>query len=806
MLYFYKNNFKNIILFNKYFFFFLFSFFLKFVFIILLFSGSARAYVNLSPPILETKVLDHNFYKVLYEADRHINFSVSRFDKNIRGSFENLESLNFNIDMSKETVFEVDSVETYDDKIFYIYIKFIKLNGVAQNYFDSQITFRLDEISDFNMKESLKVYLETLLFPNISSNAYVAPEENAAMIQNHGLYRLNLLKYRVLESPSEFLQDLSDRGTLYNPIQNQRILENQYVIEKFGPSPNIGYELSVHDFNFLKTKKAKANNPFAVMSSFFSLEVLGFSFGGDENTSGNVFELNDELDDEVKNRLSLSEKDIIWRPLFTGRLIEESKQNQYLIDTKDLFYCLPNDNNCLFNTFLNEPSKDLCINGDCFSTLERSITNLKRELSLDPDLFKPTSVFQVDDYLLSQKMTYSRNEDRFIYSVGSLATNTLSESISEEHNHIYSKLRLLKKELPLEGVFLEGHGNTTLLFNDVWSPLLNLTIVLLVDDFTFREKKFNCPELYFCFYPVYINGVRNPLIDKNFKPINDIMPPAFVKIEKAVFKYLNSEQEKNYLPNFNEINEFFEFTSEEEKKCQDDELLANQTLKATPNTRESIGLPLDPEVAVMSGGLGQTEGYSGAHRGQDFKASPRDPNAEVTSPFTGCIIEKGWDDKEHFGNYLILKVVLNEDFNEISVFSPTTLKFLQTDPVGSFKKGEIIYVLFAHFGKKRQSLAHTDPIFNNLRLYQFIKVGDILGLIGNTGLATGPHLHMELKKKDKDIGMGINNNRINWSVANSYEFVDFLSGSYKNEDSGNQWILYDNTINGADFAGSRYFK
>lgn len=55
-----------------------------------------------------------------------------------------------------------------------------------------------------------------------------------------------------------------------------------------------------------------------------------------------------------------------------------------------------------------------------------------------------------------------------------------------------------------------------------------------------------------------------------------------------------------------------------------------------------------------------------------------------------------------------------------------------------------ICVKISHINEIESFYAHLKEINNNLRLGQDIKQGQIIGLLGETGLAYGPHLHFQL--------------------------------------------------------------
>jgi murein DD-endopeptidase MepM/ murein hydrolase activator NlpD len=76
-------------------------------------------------------------------------------------------------------------------------------------------------------------------------------------------------------------------------------------------------------------------------------------------------------------------------------------------------------------------------------------------------------------------------------------------------------------------------------------------------------------------------------------------------------------------------------------------------------------------------------------------------------------------------------------------------------PVRSTGDGKIIYrgrkggygktVIIRHGGKFSTLYAHMNSYRRGLRTGKSVKQGDIIGYVGSTGLATGPHLHYEFR-------------------------------------------------------------
>lgn len=58
------------------------------------------------------------------------------------------------------------------------------------------------------------------------------------------------------------------------------------------------------------------------------------------------------------------------------------------------------------------------------------------------------------------------------------------------------------------------------------------------------------------------------------------------------------------------------------------------------------------------------------------------------------------------------------------------------------------YIILSHdLGKMTSVYAHLSKTF--VDKYQYVKKGDVIGLVGQTGMATGPHLHFEIRQGGK---------------------------------------------------------
>lgn len=71
------------------------------------------------------------------------------------------------------------------------------------------------------------------------------------------------------------------------------------------------------------------------------------------------------------------------------------------------------------------------------------------------------------------------------------------------------------------------------------------------------------------------------------------------------------------------------------------------------------------------------------------------------------------------------------------------------ESVTASKRGYGNHIVIKHrFGYKTR-YAHMSRF--NVKEGQFVKRGDIIGFVGNTGSSTGPHLHYEVEKDNKKV-------------------------------------------------------
>lgn len=129
------------------------------------------------------------------------------------------------------------------------------------------------------------------------------------------------------------------------------------------------------------------------------------------------------------------------------------------------------------------------------------------------------------------------------------------------------------------------------------------------------------------------------------------------------------------------------------------------------------------EHTFLYGSLGV--GRCGLHTGLDLRSAMGEP---VTAVASGQVVYAGEDSTQLLGPRL-------------NYYGKTVLlKLEQGDCVHTAVVGDLpdyrklaVYVLYAHLGRI------------SVQVGQFVRAGDVLGSVGMTGIAMGPHLHLEVR-------------------------------------------------------------
>jgi len=61
------------------------------------------------------------------------------------------------------------------------------------------------------------------------------------------------------------------------------------------------------------------------------------------------------------------------------------------------------------------------------------------------------------------------------------------------------------------------------------------------------------------------------------------------------------------------------------------------------------------------------------------------------------------------------------------------------------------YVRIRHVNSLKTAYAHMKKFAKNTRVGKRVKQGDVIGYVGTTGRSTGPHLHFEVLKNNKQV-------------------------------------------------------
>lgn len=173
-------------------------------------------------------------------------------------------------------------------------------------------------------------------------------------------------------------------------------------------------------------------------------------------------------------------------------------------------------------------------------------------------------------------------------------------------------------------------------------------------------------------------------------------------------KYYNSEIERETIPckiDYTEV-----YTEKTDKKAEQKEFVFLVNERFSPTQRayfldSGLRLPLNKDTYRISSAFGKRKNpFSGEwkdHNGIDLAAAEGTPVYAIKDGYVAYAIK----DDPTFGNYVIL----------------------------THDKGAMTSV-YAHLSK---------ICFEQ---YEYIKKGDIIGFVGQTGMATGPHLHFEIRK------------------------------------------------------------
>lgn len=203
-----------------------------------------------------------------------------------------------------------------------------------------------------------------------------------------------------------------------------------------------------------------------------------------------------------------------------------------------------------------------------------------------------------------------------------------------------------------------------------------------------------------------LNGIENSKVDiKNKKLILPVVCGLFIPVNKANNSIQVILQEKYGNESLTNLPSYY--------KIDGEEYYFLQGFKFSPTERayfldSDLGLPLKPEKFWISSEFGRRKnplsGEMKNHNGIDFACAEGTPVYAVKNGVAKIIVK---NDKT-FGNYIII----------------------------SHDDGQITSV-YAHLSKIE------------IERNQKVKKGEVIGYSGQSGMATGPHLHFELRQNGK---------------------------------------------------------
>jgi murein DD-endopeptidase MepM/ murein hydrolase activator NlpD len=113
--------------------------------------------------------------------------------------------------------------------------------------------------------------------------------------------------------------------------------------------------------------------------------------------------------------------------------------------------------------------------------------------------------------------------------------------------------------------------------------------------------------------------------------------------------------------------------------------------------------------------------------------------ARISSPFGMRVHPVKGELREHTGVDLAAPVG-----TPVTAAAAGTVRFAGFDRSGYGR-----YVVLAHVGGYTTYYAHLSAIAAGLRVGAAVMVGQQLGAVGSTGVATGPHLHFEVRRNSE---------------------------------------------------------
>jgi murein DD-endopeptidase MepM/ murein hydrolase activator NlpD len=169
------------------------------------------------------------------------------------------------------------------------------------------------------------------------------------------------------------------------------------------------------------------------------------------------------------------------------------------------------------------------------------------------------------------------------------------------------------------------------------------------------------------------------------------------------------------------------FKKREEPRKKPTRLIVVESAKGEKKLR--VLRPVPDKISSPFGGMRDLLGIKRTHNGIDF-ACP--VGTEVRAVCDGLVFRAGYENDENHDQGYGLRV-----WQEAKI------------------DGETYFVWYGHLSSVR------------VKTFDPIKEGQVIGLSGNTGRSTGPHLHLGMRKKDT-------------SIYYDMEFYDWMPNEPKN--------------------------
>ncbi len=305
-----------------------------------------------------------------------------------------------------------------------------------------------------------------------------------------------------------------------------------------------------------------------------------------------------------------------------------------------------------------------------------------------------------------------------------------------------------------------------------------------------RQPRFFVILIFFLFFSFTVtaqeNGIRRAIIDKNTLPVIESLSPSrantilkdFNSIVESNSKRVSAGREPEIMFFTYKNTERFTFQGIAARTCINQETLA--TLNQIENAQDEVkgrtfiipvvnGLFIPIEKGINSLEVLLQENYSTQTltknsiyyniNGRDYlfllskRFTPTERAYFLDSALRLPLDSSSFWVSSEFGKRKNPFSGQMKDHNGIDLAAP------EGTPVYAIKDGAVYtciendaqfgnYIILTHdLGKMTSVYAHLSKI--TVERYQNVKKGDVIGYVGQTGMATGPHLHFEIRQGGK---------------------------------------------------------